>query len=73
MNKDLLIKDVSIKAVKDTLKQGIFKWKDTGKLVTYNKLIDVLGFIEPISSDQAIEIYRSLKNDPRISKTNRFK
>ncbi|WP_271729837.1 hypothetical protein [Aquimarina algiphila] len=68
MDNEKLIKDTKIRAVKDTLRQCICKWSDTGKLVTYDDLLNVLGFKEPLSLEQAKQMYSSLSNDSRITK-----
>lgn len=66
MDKEKLIKDISIRAVKDTLRQGIFKWKDTGGNISYDELLNALEMKEPLSNEQARKMYSSLSNDPRI-------
>ncbi|WP_103072284.1 hypothetical protein [Aquimarina sediminis] len=68
MDKEKLIKDTSIRAVKDTLRQRFLKWSDTGRFVTYDELLNVLGFEEPLSPEQAKQMYSSLSNDSRITK-----
>jgi hypothetical protein len=40
-------------AVKDTLKQSIFNWKDTGENISYGKLLNVLETNEPLSNEKA--------------------
>jgi hypothetical protein len=42
MDTEKLKRDTSIMAVKDSLKQGIFKWKDTGENISYDELLNVL-------------------------------
>ncbi|WP_075344089.1 hypothetical protein [Tenacibaculum agarivorans] len=68
IDKDKLIKDTTIRAIKDTLKQGLFKWSDTGKLVSFDTLLDVLSIEEPISLEEAQELYSFLFNDSRITR-----
>jgi len=66
MDTEKLKRDTSIMAVKDSLKQGIFKWKDTGENISYDELLNVLEMNEPLSNEQARELYSSLSNDSRI-------
>lgn len=69
INKEKIIKDNSISAIKDTLKQGLIKWKDTGGLVTYEELLNVFEFKEPLTIEEAKKLYSSFSNDSRLVKT----
>ncbi|RXG28451.1 hypothetical protein [Leeuwenhoekiella marinoflava] len=66
MNTEKLKLDTTITAVKDSLKQGIFKWKDTGKNISYYELLNIFEMNEPLTNEQAHKLYSSLSNDSRI-------
>ncbi len=68
MDKEKLIRDTSIRAVKDIIGKGHFKWSDTGELITYVELLNVLGLKEPLSLNEARQVYLSLTNDIRITR-----
>lgn len=66
MNTEKLKKDITVKAVKDLLKKGIYKWQDTGKKISFDELLNIFEMEEPLSQEQAHKLYSSLLNDSRI-------